>query len=551
MFEILKKSIRYILCSNWYDLLIGGGLIITNMTSYLLKFIAYESLMRFISGVNDNVDLIPNIEMNLVKYFLLFITIHLSYNTSFYYLEKIVLNGVKRIFVDLTNRIMNYHVDFFKKNNNSKISQIWFYLSSIEMLVEKLILELPRILIFIGYYLYSLYSFSPIALFIILPINILITLLLHPLSIKQYQYQQDRIDLDLDTKNKLLEATANIEFVKLNNKQLYESDRVLESYNQYVTNKLADKKISSSITTFSEMFSDILVLIVYSIGVLSLINNNLKPIELLYIAVNTSNFYYQITQLKDIYNFYRRIYPKIQIIYDITVYQPLENIQLKNSDYNQLDNKDIIFHNVSFSYDPSRIILKNISFKLVHNQINLLLGPNGSGKSTIIKLLLRLYELEESDNKNIIYYSGKNIKSMSLEELRNSITFVAQEPAIFNDTVWNNLTYGIEHISETQILNNCALLDSKEWIVEQKNKIAGFRGKELSGGEKKKIQLINSISRNTDVIIFDEPTNALDSNALKWFIGFVKKIKEDYKKTVIIITHDTRLTDVVDNVVTL
>lgn len=195
--------------------------------------------------------------------------------------------------------------------------------------------------------------------------------------------------------------------------------------------------------------------------------------------------------------------------------------------------------------------MKNISFKLVHNQINLLLGPNGSGKSTIIKLLLRLYELEESDNKNIIYYSGKNIKSMSLEELRNSITFVAQEPAIFNDTVWNNLTYGIEHISETQILNNCALLDSKEWIVEQKNKIAGFRGKELSGGEKKKIQLINSISRNTDVIIFDEPTNALDSNALKWFIGFVKKIKEDYKKTVIIITHDTRLTDVVDNVVTL
>ena len=183
------------------------------------------------------------------------------------------------------------------------------------------------------------------------------------------------------------------------------------------------------------------------------------------------------------------------------------------------------------------------------DKINLLLGPNGSGKSTIIKLLLRLYEINE-DNGSIYYY-GKNIKSISLQELRENITFVSQDPSIFNDTVWNNIIYGNENMTENKIMEICDILDSAEWINEVKNKKAGFRGKNLSGGEKKKIQLINSICRDTDVIIFDEPSNALDSNAIRWFIEFVNKLKNKYNKTVIIITHDLRLTTISDNIVDL
>jgi len=77
----------------------------------------------------------------------------------------------------------------------------------------------------------------------------------------------------------------------------------------------------------------------------------------------------------------------------------------------------------------------------------------------------------------------------------------------------------------------------------------GFMGNKLSGGEKKRVQLLNLTSKMTDVIIFDEPSNALDNSAINWFIKFVNMLKEKYGKTVIIITHDIRLKPLADNII--
>ncbi len=113
----------------------------------------------------------------------------------------------------------------------------------------------------------------------------------------------------------------------------------------------------------------------------------------------------------------------------------------------------------------------------------------------------------------------------------------------------NNVCYGYSDDYDKRVFNYSDLLDLGEWIITNSNKKCGFMGKNLSGGEKKKVQLLNAICGQSKVIIFDEPSNALDKVALEWFKTFVKQLRDKYGKTIIIITHDARLMELSDHTV--
>lgn len=567
--EIIKKCIQYLFSTNWYTIL---ALLTFNLFTYIAKLLTYKNLIDFISSIYINASNMTNTAntTNIInisntthfntlgEIFVKLTILQIGYNCSYFMLEKNIVNIVKTIFSNIVTKMINYKIEFFKKNNTYKISQLWYYLENLETLIEKMILELPKILVFICYYLYAIYNFSLYAVAIIIPLNIICLYILHPLSRKQYKATEKNTILDLETKNKLLEATSNIEYVKLNNRQSHEINKVLTSYLTYSNNKIDNKKQTSYISTISDVISDSFTLIIYCIGISYILNNIINPIELLYLAVNTSNFYYCIIKLKDVYNFYKRIDPKIMIIDDVINYRNIEDINkiepnntaiitntITNTDIN---NNGITFQNVTFSYDNTNNVIKNANFSFKNNKINLLLGPNGSGKSTIIKLLLRLHDLDNKTGGNI-YYNGNNIKSYSLYNLRKDITFISQDPSIFSGTVWDNIIYGNENVPIDKIVQLCEQLGFKNWLDNNKTKQIGFRGKDISGGEKKKIQLINAICKDVNIIIFDEPSNALDSNAIVWFIDFIRVLRDEMDKTVIIITHDMRLKKVSDHVV--
>ena len=563
--EVIKKGLNYLLADKGYYII---GLILINLITYIFRFTQYRSLTEFISSLEDDSSAdSAGLNTILIIYFAKLFLVHCIFNTTYYYLEKYVTSRIRKIFNDIINRMIHYKIEFFKKNNNNKISQLWFYLNNIEILIEKLVLELPRIVAFLLYYTYTIYSFSTQSLLAILPINLLMVYILHPLSKKQYQYQQERLELDINTKNRLFETTSNIEFVKLNNKQEYEINKITTLYDKYIYNKINDKRITTCVSVISEIFDDILILVIYSFGAFYVLNNTMKPIQLLYLAIHTGNFYYQMIKLKDIYNYYQRVYPKLQIVYDIISYEDIEVVDrlaeskspkaLKQDHLSKsarVDRiaelkQDIIFKNIIFSYEKNKQVLNDVSFTFKHNKINVLLGPNGSGKSTLIKLLMRLYELDSENGS--IYYNGTDIKDMNLSSLRKDIIFVSHDPPIFNDTIMNNIKYGNDDMEDYKIINMCRVLDCDRWVIENKDKVAGFRGRNLSGGEKKKVQLLNAICKKGDTIIFDEPSNALDSNAIKWFIDFVRKLKFKHYKTVIIITHDLRMIDVSDHIIDL
>lgn len=538
---------KYITNYKFYTI---GTMILANIGMYVFKLETYRMLTEFINTITTLVKPDSILIMVFIKLFL----VHVFQSIIKYFLERIIALGVKDLFRNIIKCVMHNTMEFFKKDTQNKINQIWSYITNIEMMMEKLLIELPGIITFMAYYIYIIYSIYPQAILFILPINLFVLFALHPFSKKQYKLQKEKLYLDLDVKNKLLEATSNIEFVKLNNRENHEINRLDNAFSRYTINKIKDKWITNCIDVLSYIFNDFLILVIYSIGIIFVLKNMFKPIDLIYLAINTGNFCYQIIQLKEIYNYYMKINPKVEIIYHmLSTDEKLNNKETQVQKYEQIDdnNSGIIYDNITFSYDGSINVIKDLSFEFKNNKINLLLGPNGSGKSTLVKLLLRLYELDNKENGNNIYFKTLNIKDLSIKELRKRIAFVSQEPHIFNETILYNIKYGNETVPDNIIIDLCDILYSREWLLQNKNNLAGFRGRNLSGGERKKIQLINAICRNSDVIIFDEPTNTLDSNALQWFNEFIINLRDNHHKTIVIITHDIRLKAVSDHIIDL
>ncbi|ONK77679.1 uncharacterized protein A4U43_C02F9360 [Asparagus officinalis] len=168
--------------------------------------------------------------------------------------------------------------------------------------------------------------------------------------------------------------------------------------------------------------------------------------------------------------------------------------------------------NVSFCYPsrPEQIIFKGLSLKMDAGKTIALVGESGSGKSTIISLIERFYDPQEGS----VEIDGKNIKDYNLRFLRSHIALVSQEPTLFAGTIRDNIAYGSENATSTEVLEAAALANAHEFICSMEDgyeTYCGERGVQLSGGQKQRIALARAILKNPVILLLDEATSALDS----------------------------------------
>lgn len=171
---------------------------------------------------------------------------------------------------------------------------------------------------------------------------------------------------------------------------------------------------------------------------------------------------------------------------------------------------EVEFRSVSFSYEPEREILHDISFTLRSGDCIAVVGPSGSGKSTIINLIPRLYDV----SAGAVYFDGVDVRDMDLAELRSNIGVVSQETYLFNGTIRDNLLYAKPDATEEEMLDACRKANIYDFIASQEaglDTLVGNRGLKLSGGEKQRISIARILLKDPALFIFDEATSALDS----------------------------------------
>ena len=172
----------------------------------------------------------------------------------------------------------------------------------------------------------------------------------------------------------------------------------------------------------------------------------------------------------------------------------------------------IEFKNVSFSYDGERDVLKNINLKIEKGKTVALVGQSGSGKSTMVDLIPRYYDIERGG----ITIDGENVKDMTVKSLRGLIGNVNQEAILFNDSFYNNITFGVENATMEQVIEAAKIANAHDFIMETENGYdtnVGDRGCRLSGGQRQRISIARAILKNPPILILDEATSALDTES--------------------------------------
>lgn len=176
--------------------------------------------------------------------------------------------------------------------------------------------------------------------------------------------------------------------------------------------------------------------------------------------------------------------------------------------------KDAVrFHNVSFSYEKEKV-LDGISFTLQKGKTIALVGPSGGGKSTIADLVPRFYDPTEGK----VTLDGVDLKTIEINSLIKQMGIVTQESILFNDSVFNNIAFGLEGISQEKVIEAAKIANAHEFIVELESGYQtsiGERGSKLSGGQRQRLSIARAVLKNPPILILDEATSALDSQSEK------------------------------------
>ncbi len=208
----------------------------------------------------------------------------------------------------------------------------------------------------------------------------------------------------------------------------------------------------------------------------------------------------------------------------------------------------IQFSNVSFSYDKTQAVLKNIELTIDPDSKIALVGESGEGKTTLTNLLLRLYEPE----KGVITIDGQDIRAVSQSTLRRNIGVVFQDPALFSGTINENISYANPSATEAEVEAAAKAANAHEFIAKldkgYKTEI-GERGLKLSGGQKQRIAIARALLKDAPILVLDEATSSLDSKSEAMVQEALERLMKG--RTTIIIAHRLSTIQHVDQIVTL
>ncbi|MFM2225284.1 MAG: hypothetical protein RJA07_1486 [Bacteroidota bacterium] len=402
--------------------------------------------------------------------------------------------------------------------------------NSIICMLESLVKDPIEVIIYLGWMIFNSPSLTAIA-FVILPISgLIISFVAKPLKkqgtkgLAQTGYLLSIIE----------ETISGIKIIKAFNGEIFQRLRFRKETHQMflINNKII--RLRDMASPLSEFLGITAVAVVLYLGGKLVLSNTSQLSPSGFIAYML--FFSQlINPLKSISNSFFNLqkgFAAVDRINDVLfaddkIIDPLLPKTLDDF------TAQIEYKNVSFAY-KDELVLKNINATIGKGKLIALVGPSGSGKSTFVDLLPRFWEATSGE----ILIDGINIKDVKLFDVRKHMGIVSQEAILFNDTVFNNIAFGINNAKLEDVIQAAKVANAHEFIELLENKYEtniGERGSKLSGGQRQRITIARAVLKNPPILILDEATSALDTESEKLVQDALYKLMQN--RTSIVIAH--------------
>jgi len=330
------------------------------------------------------------------------------------------------------------------------------------------------------------------------------------------------------------ETLFGLRIIKAFNTENKIHDRFVKENNSYtrLMNRIWRRKDLAG--PFSEFMATVVIVIIMWYGGSMVLNNDamMSPQTFIFFLVVFSQIIPPSKEFSTVYyNVQRGLasLDRIEVILDANI-----KITEKSDAKPKKDFQDCIeYKDVSFKYIED-YVLKDINLTINKGQTVALVGQSGSGKSTLVDLLPRFYDIKEGKIK----IDGINIQDLKILDLRNLMGIVSQESILFNDTIYNNIAFGMETASEEEIIAAAKVANAHEFILQTEHGYQtniGDRGSKLSGGQRQRISIARAVLKNPPIMILDEATSSLDTESEKLVQDALFKLMEN--RTSIVIAH--------------
>ena len=355
------------------------------------------------------------------------------------------------------------------------------------------------------------------------------------------KYRRIMNETDSEANTKAIDSLLNFETVKYFGNEDHEADRFDSSLRNYEAAAVKSKTTLSFLNIGQGTIIATGVTIVMVMAGMGVVGGTMTIGDFVLVNAYLVQLFLPLNFLGFVYREIKRSLTDMETMFELMQ----ENAEVKDipgAKALALGGGEVVFEDVSFSYDSRRSVLDDVSFSVEPGKTIAIVGPSGAGKSTISRLLFRFYDATHGR----ILIDGQDIRDVTQKSVRAAIGMVPQDTVLFNDTIYYNIAYGAPGATPTEIEGAAKMAHIHDFIMslpDGYSSTVGERGLKLSGGEKQRVAIARTILKNPRIMLFDEATSALDTHTEQEILSSLKEVSAE--RTTLTIAH--RLSTVIDS----
>jgi len=456
---------------------------------------------------------------------------------------------------DTYDKMQRLNMDFFATKQTGEMMSI---LSNDVNRLERFLndglnsaFRLSVMVVAIGVYLF--YVNWQLAILTMLPVPIIALFTYRFVKAIQPKYADVRSSVG-HLNSRLENNLGGIQVIKTSNTERYESERVDDVSQGYFDANWGAITIRIKFFPALRIISGVGFVLTFVFGGLWVIDGapavfsgTLDPGEFVTFILLSQQFIWPMAQFGQIINMYQRAQASSERIFGL-MNEPSRIEENPDAAELEVDGSEVVYDDVSFGYGDEETIVEGVDFTVEGGDTLALVGPTGAGKSTVLKLLLRMYDVDEG----AVRIDGQDISEVTLPSLRQHVGYVSQDTFLFYGTVEENITYGTFDADREAVIEAAKAAEAHEFIQnlpEGYDTEVGERGVKLSGGQRQRIDIARAILKDPEILVLDEATSDVDTETEMLIQRSLDRLTED--RTTFSIAHRLSTIKDADQIVVL